>query len=158
MVPAQRCGGSSYKHEQTGFKNRNVGLFEAEVLARKTSHKRRGSTLLQKPHEFMDALAKTKIVTDIIRQPTKVGAGYKGRLEHRLEHLVGTGTEDEDEIPLIHRVKELRLEKMKFATIHRADGKDAYCLNFTERVYPCKLVIEIWSATNSNSIRFYVSR
>ena len=154
----QRCGAATYAFERIELKTRRAGLSETGVRRAKNSHKMRGQAIKQTPHQFMDALEKTKTVVDIIRQPTPLGGAYHQRLEHRLEHLIGEGVEGDPEDVETGKIKVLPLEKKTFATIQTADGQHVYCVDFPKRRHKCEFKIEIWSATESNGIRFYVSR
>jgi hypothetical protein len=149
-----RCSSASYAHEKPEFKTRSVGIWEADVVRFKQHNKTRGSTLQQTPHEFMLALEKTKLVNDIIRQPS--GEGEENRLEHRLDNLILEVDEDGE---MLQQVKTLRMEKPVFATIKESDGKRSYCLDFPEAKYAsCELRIEVRPATSSSNVRFYVSK
>jgi hypothetical protein len=151
-----RCGASTYTFEKTELKTWRAGINEAAALSTKNSHKRRGFTLRQTPHQFMEALERTNTLVDIIRQPSPFNAGPSERLEHRLEHLISEQQEEEETES--RKIKTLQLEGKVLARIHKIDGMHFYCIDFPQRAQPCALHIEVWSATDSNAIRFYVSR
>jgi len=152
-----RCGASTYTFEKTELKTWRAGINEASALSTKNSHKRRGFTLRQTPHQFMEALERTNTLVDIIRQPSPFSAGPRERLEHRLEHLISEQQEEEEETAS-RKIKTLQLEGKVLARIHKIDGMHFYCIDFPQRAQPCALHIEVWSATDSSAIRFYVSR
>jgi len=146
-----------YAFERTKLRTRRAHVNEVAALSMRNSHKRRGHTLRQTPHQFMEALERTKTLVDIIRQPTPFGAGPSDRLEHRLENLISEQEEEEEETES-RKVKTLQLENKTFAVIHKIDGMHFYSIDIPRRGQPYALTVEVWSATDSNAVRLYVSR